>query len=272
MTKTIRRYAMALLASFAVCLPAAATTSGDDYTDLWWAGQAESGWGMNLMQQGGVIFATMFVYGTDNTPRWYVATMLPSSATVYTGQLLSTTGTYFGAGSFTTGTATPVGNMSVNFISPYAGTLSYTVNGTGVTKSIIRESFAQNNLTGHYLGGLTAMGTNCHNGTTDGPILIFDTLTVTQSGSQLGMTVDFFASNTGATSRCTFNGTLTAQGRVGFVSNGTWSCTFGGSPGNQGTFTLDMVDGSQNGFNARFAGSDQFCTYNGFFGGLKDVL
>jgi hypothetical protein len=33
-----------------------------------------------------------------------------------------------------------------------------------------------------------------------------------------------------------------------------------------------MVDASQNGLNARFTGSDQFCTYNGFFGGIRDVL
>jgi hypothetical protein len=71
---------------------------------------------------------------------------------------------------------------------------------------------------------------------------------------------------------CTFNGTLSIQGRVGNVSNGTWNCAVGGSPSNAGNFTLDMVDANQNGFNSRFTGSDQFCTYNGFFGGVKDVL
>lgn len=269
MTRILRQYAAAIVASLAVCLPAAATTTGDDYTDQWWAGPQESGWGVNFIQQGGTIFATLFVYGTDNTPRWYVATMLQQGTGNYGGQMYSTTGPYFGAGSFNTSNVvvTTVGNMSANFSSPYAGTLQYSVNGTQVTKSIIRQGFSNNNLAGNYLGGLTANGANCQ-GTTNGPILIHDTLNVAQSGQSLNMVVTFFAAGSGTQSQCTFNGTLTLQGRVGNVTNGTWNCT----TGNRGNFTLDMVDASQNGFNARFNGSDQFCTYNGFFGGLKDVL
>lgn len=271
MTRILRRYVAAILASLAVCLPAAATTTGDDYSDIWWAGPQESGWGVNFIQQGGTIFATLFVYGTDNTPRWYAATMLQQSAGAYSGLMSSTTGPYFGAGSFNPSSVvvTVVGNMSVNFTSPYAGTLQYTVNGTQVTKSIIRQGFANNNLAGNYLGGLTANGTNCQ-GTTNGLILILDTLTVAQSGQSLSMVVTFYPAVLGTSmqAQCTFNGTLTTQGRIGNVTNGTWSCT----TGNHGNFTLDMVDASQNGFNARFNGSDQYCTYNGFFGGLKDVL
>src|ERR1700686_567445 len=149
MTRILMRYAAAILASLVVCLPAAATTVGDDYTDQWWAGDQESGWGVNFTQQGGTIFAPLFVYGTDNTPRWYVATMLQQGAGAYSGPMYSTTGPYFGAGSFNRSSVvvTTVGNMSANFSTPYAGTLQYTVNGTLVTKSIIRESFAGNNLT-----------------------------------------------------------------------------------------------------------------------------
>lgn len=272
MTSILKRYAVALLASLAVSLPAAATTVGDDYTDQWWAGSSENGWGVNFIQQGGTIFATLFVYGTDNSPRWFVGIMPQTGGGQFSGQMYSTVGPYFG-GPYNVSQYSPtaVGNMSVSFGSPYSGTLTYTVNGVQVTKSIVRQGFASNNLTGHYLGGLTANGTNCHN-SPNGPILIFDTLTVNQSGQQLNMVVNFNASGTGTASQCTFNGTLNIQGRVGNVTNGTWNCTFGTAPGNTGTFSLDMVDGSQNGFNARFTGSDQFCSYNGFFGGVKDVL
>ena len=272
MTRILKQYAVAILASLAVCLPAAATTTGDDYSDIWWAGQQESGWGVNFIQQAGTIFATLFVYGTDNTPRWYAATMLRQGAGVYSGQMSATTGPYFGAGSFNPSnvTVTAVGNMSVNFSSPYAGTLQYTVNGTQVTKSIIRQGFANNNLAGNYFGGLNANGTNCQQGVVNGPILILDTLNVAQSGQSLSMVVTFYSASLGVSTQqqCTFNGTLTTQGRVGNVANGTWNCT----TGNHGSYTLDMVDASQNGFNARFNGSDQYCTYNGFFGGLKDSL
>jgi hypothetical protein len=270
MITTFKRHLLALFASLAVSLPAAATTIAVDYTDMWW-NPAESGWGVNITQQGDTIFATLFVYGPDNTPRWYTGTLRPSGSIAYTGPMYVTTGTYFGSQSFTGGPASQVGNMTFNFATPYSGTLQYTVNGVIVNKSVQRQTFANNNLTGKYLGGLTAQGTNCRN-TTNGPILIHDNLTITQTGQQLSMVVDFFQSGTGNTARCTFNGTLTTQGRVGNVSNGTWNCIFGGAAGNTGTFQLDMVDASQNGLNARFTGSDQFCTYNGFFGGIRDVL
>ena len=196
MISRIKRHAVALLATLAVSLPAAATSTGIDYTDQWWGGQAEHGWGVNFIEQGTTIFATLFVYGTDNTPRWYVATMQGSGSS-FSGPLYSTTAPYFGAGAFNgdSTVATQVGTMSVNFSSAYAGSMTYNVSGVNVSKNISRQSFAANNLTGHYLGGLTANGTNCHNNTTNGPVLIFDTLTVSQNGSSLSMLVNFFAAN-----------------------------------------------------------------------------
>ncbi len=267
---TLKRYAVALFATFAVSLSASATTVGPDYTDQWW-NASESGWGVNFVQQNDVIFATLFVYGSDSSPRWYVATMRPSGA-AFSGPLYQTTGPYFGAGSFNPASvvATQTGNMTVAFANQYSGSLVYSVGGVTVTKQITRQTFAEQNIAGNYIGGLTAQGTNCHN-SPNGPILIFDTLRVTQSGRNLSMLVQF-TSTTGQSSQCTFAGTLTAQGRVAQVGNGTWNCTFGGSPGNVGTFALDMVDASQNGFTSRFTGSDQFCSYNGYFGGVRDVL
>jgi len=270
MIQILKRYAVAFLATCAVSLSASATTISADYTDQWW-NASESGWGVNFIQQNDVIFATLFVYGTDNTPRWYVATMRPSGQ-AFSGPLSATTGPYFGSGSFnpaSVGVST-VGAMTVAFANQYSGTLTYSVNGVSVTKSIVRQTFAEQNIAGNYLGGLTAQGTNCRN-TSNGPILIFDALIASQTGRNVSMLVKF-TSTTGQASQCTFAGTLTAQGRVAQVVNGNWNCTFGGSPGNVGTFQLDMLDASQQGFTSRFSGSDQFCTYNGFFGGVHDIL
>jgi len=72
MTSLLRRIAFAFVAAVGISLPASATTFSIDYTDLWYI-PTESGWGLNVIQQGNVMFATLFVYGTDNTPRWYVA-------------------------------------------------------------------------------------------------------------------------------------------------------------------------------------------------------
>ena len=44
------------------CRAHAFSQTGEDITDLWW-NPAESGWGMNVIQQGDTSFVTMFVYG-----------------------------------------------------------------------------------------------------------------------------------------------------------------------------------------------------------------
>ncbi len=268
MIRFIRRHAAAFVASFLVSLPAAATTYGTDYTDLWW-NPAESGWGVNVIQQYDTIFATLFVYGADGSAHWFVASSLKGSPTTFSGTLYQTNGPYFGS-PYSADVVTPVGSMTFAFDSANTGTLSYTVNGVGVTKSVQRQTFATNNLTGHYLGGLTANGTAC-NGVANGPILIFDTLTVSQSGNAISLHVDFF-SRTGVQSACTFNGTFTPAGRLGTISGGSWSCTQGGAASNAGTFTITSVDAGPTGFSGSFTGADQFCQYSGQFGGVRDVI
>ena len=66
-------------------------------------------------------------------------------------------------------------------------------------------------------------------------------------------------------------GTYSQAGHIGTLT-GTWSCTLGTTPYNQGTFTMSAIQSSTTGFSAQFTGRDQFCTYSGQFGGVKDVL
>ena len=268
MIRHLKRYGAAFLATLAMSLPASATTYSTDYTDLWWNAN-ESGWGVNLIQQYETIFATLFVYGNDGSARWYVASALtPSggSQNVFTGSLYQTTGPYFGAGSFTPPIGvTPVGTMTLNFNGTASGTLSYSVNGVNITKAITRQNWRDNVLTGRYVGGLTANGTSCRT-VPDGPIFAFELLNVAQNGTSVTMTVTYTTSPT-TQSSCTFSGTYTPSGRLASI-NGSWSC----SAGNQGTFSMPTVEASANGFNPVFIGSDQYCTYNGYFGGVHDIL
>ena len=270
MTTKLQRGLAALCLSLAVSLPAAATTYSTDFTDMWFNAN-ESGWGVNVIQQADMIFATLFVYGADNTPRWYVTGggLQGSGGSTFSGSLYSTTGPYFG-GAFnpaSVGNAI-VGSMTLNFSGPNSGTLTYTVNGVSVTKAITRQPIRSDNLSGHYIGGLIANGTGC-NGVSNGPIEIFDNLTVSQNGGALTATVNFFNA-TGQASTCTFSGTYTPQGRLGAAS-GNFTCTFGATPGNAGSFTMSALDASTTGFSGNFSGRDQFCSYSGFFGGVKDV-
>ena len=125
MTTAIQRRIAALLTCLAASLPAAATTYSVDFTDMWFNAN-ESGWGVNVIQQSDMIFATLFVYGADNTPRWYVtgAGLQGSGGSTFSGNLYSTTGPYF-AGSFNpaaVGNAV-VGSMTLSFSGPYNGTI-----------------------------------------------------------------------------------------------------------------------------------------------------
>jgi len=265
MKSTLRHYAAAAVAALGFSLPASATTYGTDYTDLWW-NPAENGWGINLIQQYGTIFATLFVYGTDNSPRWYVASQLEGSPNSFSGTLYQTTGPAFSAPWTGGQPPTAVGSMSVAFSGSNSGTLTYTVNGVTVSKTIQRQTWRNNNLGGNYIGGMTAIASSCGNPADNGFALITGLLTVQHGASSASMRVDF-RNSAGTSATCTFTGGYTPQGRLGTVS-GTYSCTLGST----GTFTMTEVDVSRNGFSATFSGQDQFCRYNGYFGGVRDVL
>jgi len=90
----LRNAACVLLAAGSLLAsPAYATSFTTDQSDLWYI-PAESGWGMQLVQRGNVIFATLFVYDPNN-PTWYTATMDYTSNYTWTGTLYATTGTDF---------------------------------------------------------------------------------------------------------------------------------------------------------------------------------
>ena len=46
-----------------------------NFSDIWWV-PAESGWGLNLQQQGNILFGTWFTFGPDGKPAWYVMSNL----------------------------------------------------------------------------------------------------------------------------------------------------------------------------------------------------
>lgn len=276
MNRILRRIAalVAMLAAFAQ--PASATTFSTDFTDLW-SNASEQGWGINLIQQGDVIFATLFVYDTDRSPRWYVASNLSAtgpatgSTLAFSGNLYQTSGPWFG-GPFSPGPqVTQVGAMTVTFNSASTGRLDYVVNGTIVTKEITRQTWRSNNLAGNYMGGIAAIGSSCGGGIANGPFYIVNLLTITQTNRQVNARIDFYG-GTGQPTACVLTGTLIDDGRYSTISGGTWSCTVSGQTLNTGTFSLTQIDATLNGISAVFTGNDQYCVYRGRFGGLRDIL
>ena len=134
------------------------TTATTNHTALWWGGDAQSGWGVNVNHQGNTIFATMFNYeaagqGTQNPGMWLASTgTRVGGSDSFSGDLLRVVGPAFNASPFTpisAANSTRVGNMRFDFTSANTGTLTYDVAGAGsggtgatITKGITRQAFA----------------------------------------------------------------------------------------------------------------------------------
>jgi hypothetical protein len=112
-----------------------------DYSDLWW-NPNESGWGMGISQQFGMMFLAWFVYDSSGAPAWFVAPACAMSGSSCSGDLYQTTGPAFGPSFDPTQVhATLVGTMAVDFSDSNHGTLAYTVGGATSTKAITRQLF-----------------------------------------------------------------------------------------------------------------------------------
>jgi hypothetical protein len=119
-----------------------ATLPAVDYSDLWW-NQNESGWGVALSQQYGVIFATWYAYDAGGKATWYVASACQISGTGCTGDLYQVAGgtaitsPWNGSGKV----VTKVGSVSFSFTDQNNGLMNYTINGASASRYIARQSF-----------------------------------------------------------------------------------------------------------------------------------
>jgi hypothetical protein len=274
MKRLLRR--LLAIAATALAIPAAASTITPHYTDLWWL-PSESGWGVNVIQQYDTMFVTLFVYGPDNQPHWYVGPAvrtIGASQTQFTGPLYSTVGSPFGVPwAPAASSSTQVGTVTFNFTTPTSGTMTYTVNNTTVTKAIVRQTWAGNVLHGNYIGGITANGTNCRNNVPNGAIIIHGELTINHTSFFSPTFRIDFVTGAGTNGTCSFIGLYQQEGRLGSVANGSWACQIQNvSNPPAGTFSFSQIEATQNGLSGRFTGSDQNCNYDGYFGGIRDVL
>jgi hypothetical protein len=128
------------------CAVGGSAGSTPNYQDLWWqASGAESGWGLNVTHQGDTLMATWFTYDANGKGLWLVASNLTKVGTgIYSGALYRTTGPAFNTAQWNPSlvAVTPVGSLTLTFTDASHGTLSASVDGTTVTKSVAREVFA----------------------------------------------------------------------------------------------------------------------------------
>ena len=263
--KLLRQTALALLTAFSLLSsPVGATSFSTDQSDLWYI-VAESGWGMQLVQRGNTIFATLFVYGQNGAPTWYVATMSSTDGSTWTGDLYATTGPWFGTVPFNPSNvvATKVGTMTWTAQGDDTGNVFYSVNGIQVSKNVVRQTLVFDDYSGTYLGAFHVGVRGCTNpadnlAPSDFPVLF--SITVTQSGQSV--TIKFSALGIGITT----TGTLSQSGQFGTVI-GTYTDTTG-DIGNASVTKLIVQESSLTGSFTQQSTIDG-CENVGYFAGMR---
>ncbi len=248
---------------FLMSLNVHAVTFATDASDLWYT-PGETGWGLNVIHQGNILFASLFVYGQNTQPSWFFGSELTFASSTggvlrYSGTWYQTTGPYFG-GAFNSSAVgiRQVGTASLAFDTVSTGTLTYSVDGVSVTKKIARLTWVVNNIAGSYLGGTTGTYSSCASSVNNGYAEDAGVVAVTHTGNNVSIVFAL----TGAT--CTFSGTYSQDGRMGSVA-GTYSCT----NGIIGNFNAFEVEANVTGLTARVVAQSNVCRWNGRVGGLR---
>lgn len=249
-----------------LAIPSAFAASGYDYSDLWW-NPAESGWGLQLVQQRDIVFATLYVYGSDGVARWYSGSLPFTGLTPqtrapnYEGDLYVTTGPWFGAVPFASSAVVyrKVGTMKIAGDSMTRATLTYAVDGVAVQKTIERMTFRFDDYAGDYAGALIVTNSKCTNPANDGTRTLPATLSVTQAGT----TMTIVAALPGRS--CSYSGPYTQSGRLGQLAAG-FTCT----DGEVGTLFFEEMNVQRFGLMGRLFGIDNAgCHIEGSFAAAR---
>jgi hypothetical protein len=258
------RHLLAAFALLAVCFSAvpARASLGTNFTDMWWT-PTESGWGVSVHQQYATMFLTFYVYGSDGKPVWYSGSADYNSSTqLFSGDLYRSSGPWFG-GAFNPAAVSrvKVGTIQFDATSVDTATLSYSVDGTTVVKSIERTFWAFEDFTAEYYGGLDYSVSGCSDPTSNGYFEQFGPLHVDHS---LVNSMTLVAHSQFTTATCTFTGAYTQAGHMGAVT-GSFDCG-GGVTGPMQVFEMERTG---SGMTARFVAQSGSCTVVGRLGGLE---
>jgi hypothetical protein len=114
-----------------------------DYSDLWWGGPSQDGWGLTVNQHFDNLVAIWYTYGLDGLPVFYI---MPdgtwTGSTTVTGSLYATTGTPLGLPyNVAQFAGNAVGQVTLSFSDASHASFTYTVNGTTQTKAVVRQAF-----------------------------------------------------------------------------------------------------------------------------------
>ena len=243
----------------AVLLAAAAPLAhAGKYTDLWWNPQ-QSGWGVNVVQQLETAFVTLFVYGADGKPTWYVApaahvVAYQGARPIFSGELYRAEGPAH-TGPFDPSKVKPhdAGQLSLEILADDRLRLYYNVEGSPqIVKELTRQTWQQPVLAANYLGqfilrqalpGGAPYGTRVYSGE----------LLLHADGDQAYLRVDDHLGR-----RCEYRGTYQQAGKIARIA-GSFDCTSGeAGPGTFEVTDLEVSDHGITGYLRTWSGVTEF--------------
>jgi len=228
----------------------------------------ESGWAVELVQSGSLVFATVFTYDSNMRPIWYSATLLAGLPTqaeplapLWIGDLYVTNGPSFGA-PFDPSKVIyrKVGQMRYTQQGTGGGRVSLTIDGVTVVKQIERVTFQQDNFSGTYQVVSRFVAFNCDNPSDDGTYYGNATYTVTQTPDSFTVVTSESDGNS-----CTFTGNFAQNGRFASSLLGFHRCT----NGTFGFSSFNEISVTPTDIRAGFDRSNQTCEFTGSFVGVR---
>jgi hypothetical protein len=122
----------------------AGQTAPGNYGDLWFGGAANNGWGINITQQGGTLFAAWYTYDRNGVATWYVLPNGDWNGRSYTGRVFRVAGAPVLGVPFNASAvaATDVGSITFDFSADgQTNAMSYNVDGASGSFTLTRLAF-----------------------------------------------------------------------------------------------------------------------------------
>ncbi len=115
-----------------------------NYTDVWWGGTTQNGWGIGIVQEGAQMAGAWYTFNQQGQPVWYLFNGGTwTTPTTHTASLFRSTsspliGAVYNASFLATVNA---GTVTFSFSGASTGTMTYTVDGVTQSKPIERLPF-----------------------------------------------------------------------------------------------------------------------------------
>ena len=115
-----------------------------NYSDIWWAGAAENGWGLALSHQGAALVGSWYTYDSQGRATWLLMNAGTwTTPTTFQGTLVRASGAPLLAAGYDASAFAPqaAGTITLQFTDANHATMSYSVDGVTQSKAIARFAF-----------------------------------------------------------------------------------------------------------------------------------